>query len=268
MGVGAGRVPRGGAAGQIMDVFDRRDACDLEQWAQQQPEDLTAAVQVVCLDPHEGCRKAVGRLKGRGVLGPGVRTAADPFHIVRLANRSLDDCRRRTQNDTTGHQGRKGDPLCGARKLLLMGAERLDPRGWERMRQALDEGDPCDEVADCWQAKEKIRSVFQAPNPHSAAAHLDDAIEYSRAPEAAPELHKLARTLNKWKTEIHTNVHTGTHNSRTEAANAKIKDVKRSGRGFTNLANYRLRILLAAGRQPSQTQPVTKIRTRRPRLDA
>jgi molybdenum-dependent DNA-binding transcriptional regulator ModE len=63
-------------------------------------------------------------------------------------------------------------------------------------------------------------------------------------------------------------VATGTHNGRTEAANAKIKDVKRSARGFTNLHNYRLRILLAAGRTPGQTQPVTKIRTRRPRFVA
>ena len=254
--------------GQVMDVFDGRDACDLERWAQHQPEELMAAVEVVCLDPHEGYRKAVGRLKDRGVLGAGVRVAADPFHIVRLANRALDDCRRRTQNHTLGHRGRKGDPLYGARKLLLTGTERLDRRGLKRMQQALDEGDPYDEVADCWHAKEKTRSVFKTGHPEQAAAQLDDAIEYCRAPEAAPELHKLARTLDRWRTEIQTSTATGTHNGRTEAANAKIKDVKRSGRGFANLANYRLRILLAAGQKPGQTQPVTKIRTRRLSFDA
>ena len=227
-----------------------------------------AAVEVVCLDPHEGYRKAVGRLKGRGVLGSGVRVAADPFHIVRLANRSLDDCRRRTQNDTLGHRGRKGDPLYGVPKLLLTGAERLECRGWERRQQALDEGDPCDEVADCWHAKEKIRSVFNTGHPGQAAAQLDDAIECCRAPEAAPEPHKLARTLAKWRTEIKTSIATRTHNGRTEAANAKTKDIKRSGRGFANLHNYRLRILLAAGQKPRETQPVTKIRTRHPSFNA
>ena len=110
--------------------------------------------------------------------------------------------------------------------------------------------------------------MFKTKDPDQAAAQLDDAIEYCRAPEAAPELHKLARTLHRWRKEINTSTATGTHNARTEAANAKIKDVKRSGRGFANLANYRLRILLAAGRKPGQTQPVTKIRTRRPSLDA
>ena len=254
--------------GQVIDVFDGRDAADLEQWAQHQPRRLMAAVEVVCCDPHEGYRRAVGRLKAEGVLGPKVGVASDPFHIVRLANGALDDCRRRTQNEATGHRGRKGDPLYGARKLLLMGAERIDERGQRRLRQLLDAGDPYDEVADCWAAKEKIRSVFKTPDPDQAARRLDEAIEYCRAPEAAPEMHRLARTLHRWRQEINTSTATGTHNARTEAANAKIKDVKRSGRGFANLANYRLRILLAAGRKPGQTQPVAKIRTRRPRSNA
>ena len=254
--------------GQVLDVFDGRDAFDLQRWAQHQPGEQMAAVEVVCLDPHEGYRKAVRALKAEGVLGEKARVAADPFHIVRLANRALDDCRRRTQNDTLGHRGRKGDPLYGARKLLLGGAERLDARGRDKMREALDQGDPYDEVADCWAAKENIRSVFKAPDPDQASDLLDDAIDYCAAPEAAPELHRLARTLNRWRTEIETSTSTGAHNGRTEAANAKTKDVKRSARGFRNLANYRLRILLAAGRQPGHNQPVTKIRTRRPRLNA
>ena len=254
--------------GQVIDVFDGRDAADLERWAQLRPREQMACVEVVCCDPHEGYRKAVRGLKAKGVLAKDAKVASDPFHIVRLANRALDECRRRTQNDALGHRGRKGDPLYGARKLLLMGSERLDPRGWDRLRAALDAGDPYDEVADCWNAKEKIRSVFKTRDPDQAANRLGEAIEYCRAPEAAPELHKLARTLTKWRTEIETSVRTGTHNGRTEAANAKIKDVKRSARGFTNPANYRLRILLATGRKPGHTQPVTKIRTRRPSFDA
>jgi len=115
---------------------------------------------------------------------------------------------------------------------------------------------------------QRDRPVFQAADPDLAADRLDDAIDYCAAPEAAPELHRLAATLNRWRTEIETSISTGAHNARTEAANAKIKDVKRSARGYANLANYRLRILFAAGQKPGHTQPVTKIRTRRPRLNA
>ena len=256
------------ATGQVVDVFDGRDATSLRKWVRSQPRWWADSVEVVCVDPHEGYRSAIRQLARDGGLPAAVQVAADPFHIVRLANQALTRCRRRTQQDTTGHRGRTGDPLYGIRKLLLAGAERLDPAGLQRLQTALDDGDPYDEVADCWHAKEKVRSVFKTADPQQAAARLDDAIGYCQAPEAAPELHRLAATLNRWRTEIIASIATRTHNGRTEAANAKIKDVKRSARGFRNLDNYRLRILLAAGQQPRQTQPVTKIRTRRPRFVA
>ena len=256
------------SSGQIIDVFDGRDATSLRKWVSQQPRWWAEAVEVVCIDPHEGYRSAIRQLARDGSLPAAVEVAADPFHIVRLANQALTRCRQRTQTETTGHRGRKGDALYGIRKLLLTGAERLDDSGLQRLHAALDRGDPYDEVADCWAAKEKVRSVFKTAEPKQATARLDGAIAYSAAPEAAPELHKLAGTLKRWRTEITAAISTCTHNGRTEAANAKIKDIKRSARGFTNLDNYRLRILLAAGQQPGQTQPVTKIRTRRPRLVA
>ena len=256
------------ATGQIVDIFDGRDAADLRRWAQQQPRWWTDSVEVVCCDPHEGYRSAIASLLDDGGLPAEAKIAADPFHIVRLANQALTKCRQRTQTDTTGHRGRRGDPLYGARKLLLMGAERLDDAGRERLRSALDRGDPYDEIADCWDAKEKVRSVFKTPDPEQGAARLDDAIDWCAAPEAAPELRRLATTLRRWRAEIITSIATGTHNGRTEAANTEIKDIKRSARGFRNLHNYRLRILLAAGQKPRQTQPVTKIRTRRPSLVA
>ena len=149
-----------------------------------------------------------------------------------------------------------------------MGAERFDDAGWDRFQQALGAGDPYDEVADCRQANEKARAAFKTIDPDQASDRLDDAIGWCDAPEAAPELHRLARTLDRRRAEIETSVATGTHNGRTEAANAKIKDVKRSARGFRNLSNYRLPILPAAGPKPGQTQPVTKTRTRHPSFDA
>ncbi len=208
------------STGQIVDVFDGRDAADLRRWVYQQPR-RQAGVEVVCVDPHEGYRSAIRQLARDRSLPATVEVAADPFHIVRLANQALTRCRQRTQTETTGHRGRAGDPLYGIRKLLLTGAERLDAAGLQRLRTALDQGDPYDEVADCWAAKEKVRSVFKTADPEQAADRLDDAIAYSAAPEAAPELHKLAATLKRWRAEIITSTTTGTHNGRTEAANPR-----------------------------------------------
>jgi len=48
---------------------------------------------------------------------------------VSVGNRGLDKVRRRVQNETLGHRGRKVDPLYRIRKLLLAGDERLDEYG-------------------------------------------------------------------------------------------------------------------------------------------
>ena len=114
------------ATGQVLDVFDGRDAAEVGRWLEQQPAGWLAAIEVVCCDPHEGCRSGIARARRDTHLSDSVNIAADAFGIVRLANQALDSARRRVHNDTTGHRGRKGDPLCQARKLLLTGAERLD----------------------------------------------------------------------------------------------------------------------------------------------
>jgi transposase len=43
---------------------------------------------------------------------------AYPFHLVRLANSKLDEVRRRVQNETMGHRGRKTDAFFRARKFF------------------------------------------------------------------------------------------------------------------------------------------------------
>jgi transposase len=254
------------ATGQILDVFEGRDARDLRRWMREVPARWLAGIEVVSVDPHEGYRSAV--------VSPGsplehATVVVDGFHIVRLANTAVTRCRQRVQQETVGHRGWVGDPLYDVRKLLLLGAERVDETGWARIRTALRWGDPADEVADCWVAKEKVRDVYLTDDVEVAEARLDDAIAYCAEVESGPELRRLAKTLRRWRSEILAHHHTGASNGPVEAANLLIKQVKRAGRGFRNIDNYRLRILLAGGANPlRETHTVTSIRPRRPRLVA
>ncbi len=245
------------ATGRILDVIEGRDAADLRAWLAWMPAGWRAGVRVVSVDPHEGYRKALTR---SGLLR-GVRVVVDPFHIVRLANQALTRCRQRVQQQTFEHRGWKGDPLYDARKLLLLGAERVDEAGWARIHAALRADDPRDEVRDAWVAKEKVRDVYLTDDPEHAAVRLDDAIAWCAATESGPELRRLAKTLRRWRPEILAHHTTGASNGRVEAANLLIKQVKRSGRGFRNFTNYRLRILLAGG-ITREAQPVTRLRAR------
>jgi transposase len=259
------------ATGQILDVFEGRDARHLRAWMATMPLSWLEMIQVVSVDPHEGYRGAVVNpdpLTGRPSPLAGVQIVVDPFHVVRLANQAVTRCRQRVQQETLEHRGWKGDPLYDIRRLLLLGAERVDQAGWARLHAALDAGDPDDQVADCWVAKEKVRDVYLTDDPAVAAERLDDAIAWCVAGESGPELRRLAKLLRRWRTQILAHHDTGASNGPVEAANLTIKQVKRSGRGFRNFANYRLRILLAGGAPRRDTHPVTSIRTRRPRFVA
>ena len=244
----------------VIDVVPGNSASDLGSWLDRQPASWLAGVRVVATDLAESYRAG---LDGR--LAHAIRVA-DPFHVTRLANRCLDQVRRRVQNQTTGHRGRKRDPLYRIRKLMVTGAERLDERGLDRMLLGIRLGDPEDEVLGAWLAKESVRDVYLAGRLDDAELLLDKAIA-GCGEDAVPEVRALGRTLARWRIEILNRHRTGASNGPTEGLNLLMKKVKRAGHGFRSFANYRLRILLHAGgvRWPP-TRPLPPfIRSRSPR---
>jgi len=243
-------------AGILIDMTEGNQAADLRKWCQQQPAGWLKGVKVVSIDLTDSYRSG---------LSPHLDHAlrvADPFHVVRVANRCLDRVRRRVQNETLGHSGRKDDPLYRIRKVLLAGAERLDERGSDRMLLGLRAGDPDDEVLGAWLAKESVRDVYLSDDPSDAATLLDKAIAGCAEDDVA-EIRSLGRTLARWRTEILNHHHTGASNGPTEGLNLVIKKVKRTGHGFRVFSHYRLRCLLHAGgvSWPNRPSP-PRIRTR------
>jgi transposase len=175
------------------------------------------------------------------------KPSVDHFHAIRLANTVVDQVRRRTQQATLGHRGRKRDPLYRVRKLLLTAAERLTGRGRARLRAGLAAGDPTGEVAVAWQGKELLRAVYAAVGTAAARAALERFYRWADGVGVA-ELARLARTVKAWEAEILAwHATQGCSNGPTEAVNLLIKKVKRVGHGFRSFANYRLRLLLHCG---------------------
>jgi transposase len=136
----------------IIDMVEGNSAADLRRWLAGADPEWLAGIKVVATDLAESFRAGLSPALDHA------RRVADPFHVVRVANRCLDQTRRRVQNDTLGHRGRKHDPLYRIRKLLLSGTERLDDRGRQRLLLGLRVGDPHDEVLGAWLA-DKSRCV-------------------------------------------------------------------------------------------------------------
>ncbi len=235
---------------QIIDLFEGKSAVKLRRWSGRRPKRWLRGVQVVALDLTETYRSGL-----TGHLGHATKVA-DPFHVSRVANRMVDQVRRRVQQETLGHRGRKHDPLFRIRKLLVKGEERLDPRGREKLLIGLRVGDPNDELLGAWLAKEAARAIYLVDDPAEAAERLDNAISGCVADDVH-EIRTMGHTLSRWREEILNHHRTGASNGPTEGANFCAKQVKRAGRGLTNFGHYRLRVLLYAGgvSWPTQIRP-------------
>jgi transposase len=179
---------------------------------------------------------------------PAAGQVADSFHLVKLANERLDEVRRRVQNETLGHRGRKADPLYRSRRLLTKADEHLDDRGRHKLLGLLDAGDPRGEVRTAWHAKETVRGIYDIDDPDLAADFVERLGHDLQDQDCPPEVRRLGRTIVRWADQISAWHRARVSNGPTEAINNLIKRVKRVAFGFRRFAHYRIRALLYAGR--------------------
>jgi transposase len=230
------------ARGQLLDMIPGRSAAGLCEWLEAQPAAWLEGISWATLDLSGPWRLAFDTML------PDAIQVADPFHVVKLANQRLDEVRRRVQNETLGHRGRKNDPLYRSRRLLTRADERLDDRGREKLLGLLEAGDPRGEVRMAWHAKEVVRSIYDIDDPDLAVEFVERLGVDMQDDSCPPELHQLGRTIVRWSAQIAAWHQAHVSNGPTEAINNLVKRVKRVAFGFRRFAHYRIRALLYAGR--------------------
>lgn len=231
-----------GRPSQLLDLVEGRTAKAASAWIDARPDAWRAGISFATLDLSGPYRKAFNDSL------PDATQVADPFHVIKVANSKLDEARRRVQNETLGHRGRKSDPLYRSRRLLTKGHERLDERGNAKLLGFLDAGDPKGEVRLAWHAKETLRGLYAVDDPADADKYLTELIDDLLDADHPLEVRSLGRTLDRWHAQIVAWHTARVSNGPTEAANNLAKRIKRIGFGFRKFAHYRLRVLLYAGR--------------------
>jgi transposase len=229
-------------AGRLLDIVAGRSTAGPCAWLAAQGQDWLDDIEFATLD-LSGPYRAVF-----DTMLPDAIQVADPFHLVKLANAALDECRRRVQDDTLGHRGRKYDPLYRCRRLLTKADERLDDNGRTKLLGLLAAGDPRGEVTTCWHAKEAVRALYFHTDPELALEWVTRLGHDLQDADCPPEIRRLGRTLIRWRHQIAAWHEAHVTNGPTEAANNLIKRVKRVAFGFSRFRNYRIRTLLYAGR--------------------
>ena len=235
------RDARGRTRARLLDLVPGRSGAACATWLAARNRHFRDHIQIATLDPFHGYKNAIDDQLEDTIA------VLDAFHIVKLGNQAVDEVRRRVQQQTTGHRGRKNDPLYGIRTILRCGAEKLT----DRQRARLDRAIAADERHD------KVYIAYQCGQLHRSAYHADTLTEGRQIAEKVlaafpscpiPEIRRLGRTLKQWRAAFLAHFDTSrANNGGTEAINGLIELHRRIARGFTNRENYRLRMLLIAG---------------------
>ncbi|MGH9207891.1 MAG: ISL3 family transposase [Acidimicrobiales bacterium] len=227
---------------QIIDILPSRNFTEVAGWIDKQPEAWKQRISFGALDMSATYAAVFS------VILPKAAQVVDPFHAIALASRCLDDVRRRVQMQQLGHRGRRDDPLYRARRVLLMGEERLDAAASKRLESLLELGDPNAEVAIAYRIKERLRDFYRATDRLEARQLLEELERHCLKRAMPPEIQRLGRTIRRWFEKL-CNYHIArVSNGPTEALNNLVKRIKRIGFGFRNFENYRIRALLYAGK--------------------
>jgi hypothetical protein len=237
---------RNGPRARLLDLVPGRSGKTYADWLNARGEPFTTGIGTATLDPFRGYYNAI-----RDQLEDPT-AVLDAFHVVRLGLKAMEETRRRVQQEQLGHRGRKPDPLYRIRNALRVGAERLTARQITRIETGLQDGDPHFEVTVAWRCYQQLRSAFHARSLAEGRAIAMKVLE-SFPSCLIPEIGRFGRTLNVWKEQFLAYLITGrASNGGTEAINSIIELHRRIARGFRNPANYRLRMILAAGRLTHQ----------------
>lgn len=152
---------------RLIDVVPGRSAAAVVAWLSSKPTSWLVGIATAVIDPYAGYARGLAE----GL--PHARLVVDHFHAVRLANQALDEVRRRVQQATLGHRGRRDDPLYRARRRLLRGHERLSAKAWDALSALLDAGDFAGEVGAAYLAKELLREVWATTSVTEARLRLE-----------------------------------------------------------------------------------------------
>jgi transposase len=225
------------ASGRLLGLVPGRSGGCVKAWLSLQDNRFRDGIEVAVIDPSAPYAAGI-----RAAL-PNAAIAVDKWHLVKLGNDMVTEVRQRAARQRHGRRGRKVDPAWAHRRLLLTAGDRLSPRQLDRLERVLAEDDPTGEIGAAWGCKERLRQLLDSPvDPWLLRPRLE-AFYRDCAAADMPETTRLARTIETWWPHILVALRHGVTNARTEGFNRIIKQVKRAGCGYRNMANYERRIL-------------------------
>ncbi len=184
------------------------------------------SIRAVSIDMSGGYEKAI-----RAAL-PHAQIAFDPFHVVALAGRAVDDVRRAEWNAKGKSKTPEGKWLKNVRFALRKAPENLT----DRQRVALARIQQTNaQLYRAYLLKEQLRQLYHLDDPTGAGAHLDAWLAWAQRSKLRPFV-RLARTLRRYRDGILAAVTLGLTNARLEGLHSKVRLLSHRSFGFHSAA--------------------------------
>jgi len=212
-------------SGRIAWSSPGRNAQTLQQFFEALGE-RKHSIRAVSIDMSGGYEKAV-----RAAL-PDAQIAFDPFHVVALAGRAVDEVRRAEWNAKGKSRTPEGKWIKNVRFALRTAPENLT----DRQRVALAQIQQTNaRLYRAYPLKEQLRALYHLDNRAPAPAHLDAWLAWASRSKLKPFI-RLARTLRRYRDGILDAINLGLSNARLEALHSKVRLLSHRSFGFHSAA--------------------------------
>jgi transposase len=179
-------------------------------------------IRAVSIDMAGGYQQAI-----RANL-PHAEIAFDPFHVVRLAQRAVDQVRRDEWNAHERSHTHEGKWIKGTRWSLLKAPEKQTLEQLAKLGEVQQANQP---LYRAFLLKEELRVIYQLEDPELAPEHLDAWLTWASRSRLEPFV-RLARTIRRHRDGILNAIRLGLNNGRLEGLNSRIRLISHRSFGF------------------------------------
>jgi transposase len=159
------------------------------------------SIKAVSIDMSGGYEKAITQSL------PGAEVCFDPFHVVQLAQRAVDQVRRDEWNAHERSHTPTGKWIKGTRWSLLKAPEKQTTKQLALLAEVQSANRS---LYRAFLLKEELRLLYQLENPRSAPEHLDTWLAWASRSKLHPFV-KLARTIRLHRHGILAAIRPGAH---------------------------------------------------------
>jgi len=197
------------------------------------------AIEVISLDMGPGYAKSAREHAPQAII------AIDPYHVVALANRALDDVRRAYWNELRSVGDRNAARrFKDARWSLLKAPENLTDNQATTLRRLRRAGG---EVWRAYTLKEALRAIFAPELTVEDVTVLIDRFISKAARSRLEPFVKLGRTIRRHRDGILHAIRLAINQGRTEALNNKVRLITRRAYGFHSAKAALALVMLTCG---------------------